>query len=191
MHEGSLCVRDVWKKYTQRGIEIFGVSRDSAQSHAEFMKKHELPFPLVADESGKIQAAYGVPSRLGRSARMSVLDDSHGRIAHVWPDVDPGVHADEVLKTADAGQGREPQPVAAGLTSAPLTAAAAPAVTELARMQSRSALSYSRSATRPGTAHGGDTAVCRSHAGRRRPGAQLTAAVQLERAPPLPSLRSR
>lgn len=93
--------RDVWNQYTQRGIEIFGVSRDSAQSHVEFMKKHELPFPLVADESGKIQAAYGVPSRLGKSARVSFLIDSHGRVAHVWPDVDPGVHADEVLKAAD------------------------------------------------------------------------------------------
>jgi peroxiredoxin Q/BCP len=55
----------------------------------------------VADESGKVQAAYGVPSRLGvLSARVTFLVDPQGRIARVWPSVDPGVHADEVLQAA-------------------------------------------------------------------------------------------
>ena len=90
--------RDTWNRFQEHDVAIFGVSRDSAASHAEFLKKHELPFPLVADESGAIQGAYGVPSRLGKAARVSFLIDAHGRIARVWPDVDPAVHADDVLK---------------------------------------------------------------------------------------------
>jgi peroxiredoxin Q/BCP len=90
--------RDTWSRFSERGVVVFGVSRDSEASHADFLKQHELPFPLVADESGAIQAAYGVPSRLGMAARVTFLVDQTGRIAHVWPDVDPGVHADEVLK---------------------------------------------------------------------------------------------
>lgn len=93
--------RDTWNRFTERGVMIFGVSRDSEASHSEFLKKHELPFPLVSDEPGAVQAAYGVPSRLGMAARVSFLVDAQGRIARVWPDVDPGVHADEVLKTVD------------------------------------------------------------------------------------------
>jgi peroxiredoxin Q/BCP len=93
--------RDAWSKFSAQGVTIFGVSRDSEASHVEFRKEHELPFPLVADESGSIQTAYGVPSRLGMAARVSFLVDGSGRIARVWPDVDPGVHADEVLKAAE------------------------------------------------------------------------------------------
>ena len=93
--------RDTWSRFTERSVMIFGVSRDSEASHTEFLKKHELPFPLVADESGALQTAYGVPSRLGMAARVSFLVDAQGRIARSWPDVDPGVHADEVLKAVD------------------------------------------------------------------------------------------
>lgn len=94
--------RDTWNRFTERGVVVFGVSRDNAASHADFLKEHELPFPLVADESGTIQAAYGVPSKLGTmAARVTFLVDQQGRIAHVWPDVDPAVHADEVLKAVD------------------------------------------------------------------------------------------
>lgn len=93
--------RDTWDRFNDRDVVVFGVSRDSAASHAEFLKEHELPFPLVADEAGTIQAAYGVPSRIGMSARVTFLVDAHGRIAKVWPNVDPGVHADEVLKAID------------------------------------------------------------------------------------------
>jgi thioredoxin-dependent peroxiredoxin len=93
--------RDTFTRFSERGIMIFGVSRDSEASHSEFRKKYELPFPLVADESGAVQTAYGVPSRLGKAARVSFLIDAGGRIARVWPDVDPSLHADEVFAAAD------------------------------------------------------------------------------------------
>lgn len=93
--------RDTFEKFNARGITIFGVSRDSEASHAEFRKKYELPFPLVADESGVIQNAYGVPSRFGKAARVSFLIDGQGRIAKVWPDVDPALHADEVFAASE------------------------------------------------------------------------------------------
>lgn len=92
--------RDTFTRFSDQGITIFGVSRDTEASHVEFRKKYELPFPLVADESGAVQNAYGVPSRMGMAARMSFLIDGHGRIARVWPDVDPAMHADEVLAAA-------------------------------------------------------------------------------------------
>ena len=100
--------RDTWSRFTDRGVLIFGVSRDSAASHAAFLKQHELPFPLVDDQSGQLQAAYGVPDRLGMAARVSFLVDKRGRIARVWPDVDPGVHAEEVLHAVDELERTEP-----------------------------------------------------------------------------------
>ena len=89
--------RDAYDKYRARGVVVFGVSRDSTQSHEEFRKHHALPFPLAADESGAVQKAYGVPSRLGHAARVSFLVGRDGHIERVWPDVDPVVHAGDVL----------------------------------------------------------------------------------------------
>jgi peroxiredoxin Q/BCP len=92
--------RDAFERYTQKGITLFGVSGDSHQSHEEFRREHKLPFPLAADESGSIQKSYGVPSRLGMAARVTFIVDADGKVKRVFEDVDPGVHADEVLAAA-------------------------------------------------------------------------------------------
>ena len=89
--------RDAFKEYDTLHVTIFGVSRDSEQSHTEFSTKHALPFPLVADEDGVVSQAYGVSSPMGLAARVTFLVGPDGKIARVWPDVDPGVHAKEVL----------------------------------------------------------------------------------------------
>lgn len=98
--------RDAFTKYDALQVAIFGVSRDSEKSHAEFRTKHKLPFPLVADEEGDVARAYGVSSTLGMASRVTFLVGSDGRVLRVWPDVDPGVHADQVLAAVhDAEKG--------------------------------------------------------------------------------------
>jgi thioredoxin-dependent peroxiredoxin len=94
--------RDTFDRFNQRGVTIFGVSRDDEASHAKFRAEHSLPFPLVADPSGTVQKAYGVPDRVpGLAARVTFLVAADGRIAKVWPDVDPAVHADEVFQAIE------------------------------------------------------------------------------------------
>ena len=90
--------RDSFDKFVAAGVTIFGVSRDAEPSHKAFMQKYTLPFPLVADTSGAVQKAYHVPSTIwGGSKRVSFLVGPDGKIARVFPDVDPGVHAKELL----------------------------------------------------------------------------------------------
>ena len=96
--------RDAFTKYEARHVTIFGVSRDSEENHRAFRAKHNLPFPLVADEDGNVARAYGVSSTLGMTSRVTFLVGRDGRILHVWPDVDPGVHADDVLLAVDAAE---------------------------------------------------------------------------------------
>ena len=43
-----------------KGYKVLGVSADSAKSHLKFIKKHELPFPLLMDEDKKIINDFGV-----------------------------------------------------------------------------------------------------------------------------------
>ena len=93
--------RDAFDKLAQAGVVVFGVSRDSVESHRKFRKEHNLPFPMVADESGDVARAYGVPSKfLIMSSRVTFLVDGNGKIVRVWPDVDPAVDAQRVLEAA-------------------------------------------------------------------------------------------
>jgi peroxiredoxin Q/BCP len=94
--------RDAWERYTKAGVAVIGVSSDSRESHTEFLQKKHLPFALAADESGAVAASYGVPKRLWGFSRVTFLVGADGKVAHEWPDVDPGIHATEVLEAAAA-----------------------------------------------------------------------------------------
>jgi peroxiredoxin Q/BCP len=93
--------RDNFAKFEHAGVTVFGISRDSQQSHDAFRAHHRLPFALLADEDGAVQRAYGVPSKMpGMSARVTFLVDRDGKIARVWPQVDPVQNVTEVLNAA-------------------------------------------------------------------------------------------
>jgi len=94
--------RDVWSRYEEKGIVVLGVSRDDTASHQSFAKEHELPFSLISDEDGKWGQAFGVGSMVGMHKRVSFLVGPDGKIARVYPKVDPGVHAEQVLNDAQA-----------------------------------------------------------------------------------------
>jgi len=54
-----------------------------------------------------VQRAYRVPDGFpGVAKRVSFLVGPDGKIARVWPDVDPGVHATDVLGAIDALKGK-------------------------------------------------------------------------------------
>jgi peroxiredoxin Q/BCP len=92
--------RDAFDKFVKAGVTIFAVSRDDEASHRAFREHQHLPFPMVADTSGAVQRAYGVPSIKPDSpltARVTFLVGPDGKIARVWPKVDPVVNAGEVL----------------------------------------------------------------------------------------------
>jgi peroxiredoxin Q/BCP len=51
--------RDDWAKLKKRGVVVVGVSADSAESHAKFAAKYQLPFTLLSDPDRKAMKAYG------------------------------------------------------------------------------------------------------------------------------------
>lgn len=94
--------RDAWDRYQKANVAIFGVSADDQKSHESFAKEQKLPFPILADPAHAWSSAFGVPTRLGMASRVTFLLDASGKIAKAYPDVDPGVHAEQVLKDASA-----------------------------------------------------------------------------------------
>ena len=94
--------RDAWDRYKAARVQVFGVSSDDVASLANFAKEQKLPFPLVSDTSHTWATAFGVPTTLGMTKRVTFLLDKDGKVAKVYPDVDPGVHAADVLADATA-----------------------------------------------------------------------------------------
>lgn len=89
--------RDIWKRYEAARVKIFGVSTDDQRSKDSFAKEHKLPFPILADPDGAWVKAFGVPTTLGMASRVTFVLAPDGKIARVYPSVDPGVHAEQVL----------------------------------------------------------------------------------------------
>jgi peroxiredoxin Q/BCP len=97
--------RDGFARYQQAGITVLGCSVDSADSHKAFIKKYNLPFPLLLDPDHKIATAYGAANGipiLGLDRRVTYIIDETGKIQGVYPRVDPSVHAGEILTALGA-----------------------------------------------------------------------------------------
>jgi peroxiredoxin Q/BCP len=93
--------RDRMGDYEKAGIQVYGVSLDSPESHRRFRKKYNLNFPLLTDEGGVAAEALGVLREGGEMAnRVTFLLDAGGRIAKVYPEVSPETHADGILQDA-------------------------------------------------------------------------------------------
>ena len=91
--------------FSEVDAEIFGISRDSLESHAEFREKEGLSFDLLSDVDGDVTERYGVwkEKKMYGKAQMGIerttfVIGPDGRIARVFPKVQVEGHADEVLE---------------------------------------------------------------------------------------------
>lgn len=53
-------LRDNHSELLNKGIKVVGVSADSEEKHLKFIKKYDLPFPLIADTDKSIIQSFGV-----------------------------------------------------------------------------------------------------------------------------------
>ena len=98
-------IRDSFPDFSKLKAEVIGISVDSVASHKKFVKKYNLPFTLLADIEKKVVELYGVWAKkkfMGReyegTLRSSFLIDPNGKVAQIYEEVKPEMHADEVLK---------------------------------------------------------------------------------------------
>jgi thioredoxin-dependent peroxiredoxin len=77
--------RDDIHELADLGAQVVGVSVDDSTSHANFARKYNLPFPLLADSKGEIAARYDSLRGDGSMAkRNTFLIDPEGRIAKIY-----------------------------------------------------------------------------------------------------------
>ena len=98
-------VRDRSADYEAAGARVIGISPDEVGAIDKFAGKYDLGFTLLADADHKVADKYGAwveKSMYGRKymgvARATFIIDPKGKIAKVFPKVQPKKHDDLVLK---------------------------------------------------------------------------------------------
>jgi thioredoxin-dependent peroxiredoxin len=77
--------RDSHEVFSEAGAEVIGVSSDSADRHAAFAGRYDLPFTLLSDAGGHVRKTYGVPAVLGvLPGRVTYVIDRQGTVRHVF-----------------------------------------------------------------------------------------------------------
>ncbi len=89
--------RDTLPSFSDVGVTVIGVSRDSLESHEKFSDQFHLTFPLAVDEKGEVCKKFGV-LKGDVVERATFLIDGAGIIRAIWHDVDVQNHVDEVKK---------------------------------------------------------------------------------------------
>ncbi len=97
--------RDMHQDFITKNVVVIGVSKDSVKSHDKFKAKHNLPFPLLSDESLEMCEAFGVwveKSMYGKKYmgidRSTFLINPEGKIEKIWRKVKVPKHVQEVIK---------------------------------------------------------------------------------------------
>jgi peroxiredoxin Q/BCP len=94
----------LYKEFKKLNCEIFGISKDSIESHKKFISTFKIPFQLLSDEkivALKKYRAWGEKSMYGKKfmgiKRTTVLISPKGKIIKIWNNVKVKEHAKEVL----------------------------------------------------------------------------------------------
>ena len=97
-------LRDNIDALGKAGYHILGISPDTEKKHQNFIKKFDLPFPLLADTEQAMLKAYGVwgpKSFMGKDYigvhRTTFLIDEKGKISDVISKVKTKEHAAQIL----------------------------------------------------------------------------------------------
>lgn len=102
--EEACNLRDNYHTFLAKGYNILGVSEDSGKKHQNFIKKHELPFSLLADTDHVIHNQYGVwgeKTMYGKkymgTIRTTFIIDEKGKIEDIIEKVEAKNHSTQIL----------------------------------------------------------------------------------------------
>jgi len=96
--------RDHFAKLKKAGVVVLGVSRDTVKAQKKFATKYDLNYPLLADDEMvlikrldllKEKKMYGKP--VTGVARTTFLIGPDQKLIHIFENVKPEGHAEEVL----------------------------------------------------------------------------------------------
>jgi peroxiredoxin len=79
----QLCnYRDNLRIFEELGVQLLAINPQPLESHQRFARKHDLPFPILADTSKEVCRRYGALGFLGLAKRALVLIGRDGKIRY-------------------------------------------------------------------------------------------------------------
>ena len=93
--------RDNMHRLQDLSVRVYGISKDSIDSHEKFSAKHGLNFALLSDPDMRTHAAYGADAG-GKTVRSTFIVNKDGKIAKAWYKVTVKDHVNEIIKTLEA-----------------------------------------------------------------------------------------
>ncbi len=97
--------RDNYAAFEQKGIKIFGLSRDGIKAHENFKAKYEFPFELISDKDEAICNHFDVikEKKLYGKVHMGIerstfLIDGNGKLVNEWRKDKVKEHISQVLE---------------------------------------------------------------------------------------------
>ena len=102
--------RDNYGEFLKYNVKVVGVSSDDSTSHKRFAQEHNLAFPLLWDEGGRLRKLWKVPGTLGvLPGRVTYILDAGMVVQSVFSSqLEAGKHvttALEAVRKMDAMKG--------------------------------------------------------------------------------------
>ncbi len=112
--------RDAMQDFSERNVQVIGISGDTAENHRHFKEAHDLNFTLLADPAGEIAKAFGVKTGEGgtinakvgdkqftlergvTSSRWTFVIDKDWTIAYKNTSVNPTADSKEVMQVVES-----------------------------------------------------------------------------------------
>jgi peroxiredoxin Q/BCP len=96
--------RDSFAKLKKAGVIVLGISRDTVKAQKKFADKYDIKYPLLADSEMELIKRYGLlveKKMYGKPvtgvARTTYVIGADGKLVHIFENVKPEGHAEEVL----------------------------------------------------------------------------------------------
>lgn len=77
-------IRDNYQIFLKNGVPVFGISGGSVNSHQNFRKKFDLPFPLLMDEKFELAKKFGAYKPGNRVERITFLVNEEGKVEQIF-----------------------------------------------------------------------------------------------------------
>ncbi len=97
--------RDSYEKFTDKSIEVIGISSDDVLSHKNFADKYNLPFTLLADTDNEVRNLFGVKGNIFGliPGRVTYVINKSGKIIFIYDSqFKAEKHIEESIKAINA-----------------------------------------------------------------------------------------
>ena len=91
-------------EFEEHNTAVFGISKDTVDSHKKFCNKYKFSIDLLSDEDGSVVEEYDAWREVSNSGRKqmaivrsTVFIDEKGRVRKHWKNVESYGHAQQVL----------------------------------------------------------------------------------------------